>query len=271
MRNILVLLLLLFLSPLSILFCQKKDDSVLSFVLYQGEDFCVPSDTLFPNFLYQLNFEFPVKMHDEDILCKIQQQLIDSIFYGHYQTTSFDSVARLHGYRIDTILYSNTYLREVPDDRDEYFDYGNSDRIYFFHICGRTVYNQDSLYIVKYHYTEYKGGAHHHYGTHYLAFDTRTAECVHFLDVFGNEYVDHEKRMIYDVGSLVLSALYDKYPEIGSFTRWEEASFTIINDNLTLHYAHYILACWAMGEQDIEIQIDTAKLFLSPNWKHLFQ
>lgn len=88
MRNILVVFLFL----LSITSCQKRDDSVLSFVLYQGEDYCVSSNSLFPNFLYQLDFEFPAQMHNNDVLRKIQQQLIDAIFYGHYQSTSLDSI-----------------------------------------------------------------------------------------------------------------------------------------------------------------------------------
>lgn len=261
MRNILVLLL--FLSSSSILFCQKKDDSVLSFVLYQGEDFLVSSESLFPNSLHQLNFEFPVKMHDKDVLCKIQQQLIDSVFYGHYQTTSFDSVARLQGYRVDTILYSNTYPHEVPNDREEYFGYGNSDRLlFFFHKCGRTEYNQDSLYIVKYHYTQYEGGAHHWYGTKYLAFDTRTGEFVSFKDIFGG-----------DIKHVIMEAIQQQYPDLFLMPLYDldGATFTIGKENIIFHYNPGYLGCWAAGEQYIEIPIDTAKLFLSPNWKHLFQ
>lgn len=262
MRNILVLLLLLFLFPLSILFCQKKDDCVLSFVLYQGEDFCVSSNSLFPNFLYQLDFEFPAQMHDKDALCKIQQHLIDTIFRGHYRTISFDSVARLHGYRVDTILYSNAYPREVSNDRNEYFDYGNSERIYFFHKCGRTVYNQDSLYIVQYHYTEYDGGAHHWYGTKYLAFDTRTGEFVSFKDIFGG-----------DIKHVIMEAIQQQYPDLFLMPLYDldAATFTIGKENMIFHYNPGYLGCWADGEQYIEIPIDTAKLFLSPNWKHLFQ
>ena len=225
--------------------------------------FLVSSESIFPNSLRQLNFEFPVKMHDKDVLCKIQQQLIDSVFYGHYQTTSFDSVARLQGYRVDTILYSNTYPHEVPNDREEYFDYGNSDRLlFFFHKCGRTEYNQDSLYIVKYHYTQYEGGAHHWYGTKYLAFDTRTGEFVSFKDIFGG-----------DIKHVIMEAIQQQYPDLFlmPFYDLDGATFTIGKENIIFHYNPGYLGCWAAGEQYIEIPIDTAKLFLSPNWKHLFQ
>lgn len=259
MRNILVVFLFL----LSITSCQKRDDSVLSFVLYQGEDYSVPSDSSFPSFLYQLDFEFPVKMHDKDVLCKIQQQLIDTIFHSHYQTTAFDSVARLHGYKIDTILYTNTSPHEVPNDSEEYFDYGNSDRrLYFFHICGRTAYNQDSLYIVKYHYTEYDGGSHHWYGTKYLAFDTRTGEFVSFKDIFGG-----------DIKHVIMEAIQQQYPDLFLMPLYDldAATFTIGKENIIFHYNPGCLGCWADGEQYIEIPIDTAKLFLSSNWKYLFQ
>lgn len=258
MRNILVVFLFL----LSITSCQKRDDSVLSFVLYQGEDYCVSSNSLFPSFLYQLDFEFPVKMHDKDVLCKIQQQLIDTIFHSHYQTIAFDSVARLHGYKIDTILYTNTSPHEVPNDSEEYFDYGNSDRLYFFHKCGRMVYNQDSLYIVKYHYTEYDGGSHHWYGTKYLAFDTRIGEFVSFKDIFGS-----------DIKHIIMEAIKQQYPNLFLLPpcNLEAATFTIEPENIILHYNPGELGCWADGEQYIEIPIDAAQLFLSPNWKHLFR
>ena len=40
---------------------------------------------------------------------------------------------------------------------------------------------------------------------------------------------------------------------------------------LISYYAHYTLGCWADGEQDVEIPLETAKLILNPKWKHLIQ
>jgi hypothetical protein len=51
----------------------------------------------------------------------------------------------------------------------------------------------------------------------------------------------------------------------------DAATFTIGKKNIIFHYNPGYLGCWADGEQYIEIPIDTAKLFLSSNWKHMFQ
>jgi hypothetical protein len=56
-----------------------------------------------------------------------------------------------------------------------------------------------------------------------------------------------------------------------TFYDLDAATFTIGKENIIFHYNPGYLGCWADGERYIEIPIDTAKLFLSPNWKHLFQ
>jgi len=126
------------------------------------------------------------------------------------------------------------------------------------------------LYIMRHHYTWYGGGFHHFPDTQYFAFDTRTGEMVHFMDIFSEDYEDTERQMIYDISYYVHRALLDKYPEI-SLQNWIQASFTITSTSLVLHYTHYTLGGWAVGEQEVEIPLETAKLFLNAKWKHLIQ
>ena len=90
------------------------------------------------------------------------------------------------------------------------------------------------------------------------------------MDIFSEDYEDTERQMIYDISYYVQRALLDKYPKI-SLHNWIQASFTITSTSLVLHYTHYTLGSWAEGEQEVEIPLETAKLFLNAKWKHLIQ
>ena len=179
------------------------------------------------------------------------------------------------------IELKSVYPLIVPNDSDEYFNYGGVQSRQFEHLCGRTSYNQNGLYIMRHHYTWYGGGFHHFptwYGggfhhfpdTQYFAFDTRTGEMVHFMDIFSEDYEDTERQMIYDISYYVQRALLDKYPKI-SLQYWIQASFTITSTSLVLHYTHYTLGSWANGEQEVEIPLEIIKPLLNPQWKHLIQ
>lgn len=245
---------------------------ITSFSDYVSEEHLVfvraDSDSI--GHLCQLDIEFPIGMKDKKVLAKIQEQLIDTLFHKHYHTTKLDrAIAQYWHIEQDKIECKSTYPLIVPNDSDEYFDYNGVHNWHFEHLCGRTSYNQNSLYIMRHHYTWYDGGCHHFPDTHYFAFDTRTGEFVHFLDIFSEDYEDIENQMIYDISYYVRRALLDKYPKI-SLQYWHDASFTITETSLVLHYTHYTLGSFADGEQEIEIPLEKAKLFLNPKWKHLF-
>ena len=90
------------------------------------------------------------------------------------------------------------------------------------------------------------------------------------MDIFSEDYEDTERQMIYDISYYVQRALLDKYPKI-SLQYWIQASFTLTPTSLVLHYTHYTLDFFADGEQEVEIPLEKAKLFLNPRWKHLIQ
>ena len=225
------------------------------------------SDTI--GILQQLDIEFPTGMKNKKVLAKIQEQLIDTLLHTRYHTTQLDeAMAKYWRIEPDSIERKSEYPLIVLNDLDEYFDYGGVQSRQFEHLCGRTSYNQNGLYIMRHHYTWYGGGCHHFPDTHYFAFNTRTGEMVHFLDIFSEDYEDQERQKIHDISYYVRRALLDKYPKI-SLDNWIHASFTITPTSLVLHYTHYTLGSFADGEQEIEIPLEKAKLFLNPKWKHL--
>lgn len=248
---------------------QSPFPQINAFTDYVYNDFHVFtfSDTI--GILRQLDIEFPTGMKDKKVLAKIQEQLIDTILHAHYQITQLDeAMAKYWRIEPNDIELKSVYPLIVPNDSDEYFNYGGVQSRQFEHLCGRTSYNQNGLYIMRHHYTWYGGGFHHFPNTQYFAFDTRTGEMVHFMDIFSEDYEDTERQMVYDISYYVRRALLDKYPKI-SLDNWIQASFTITSTSLVLHYTHYTLGCWAEGEQEVEIPLETAKLFLNSKWQHL--
>ena len=248
---------------------QSAFPQITAFADYVYEDFNIFtfSDTI--GILRQLDIEFPTGMKDKKVLAKIQEQLIDTLLHTRYHTSQLnEAMAKYWRIEPDEIERDSICSCVVPNDSDEYFDYGGVQSRQFEHFCGRTSCNQNGLYIMRHHYTWYGGGCHHFPDTRYFAFDTRTGEMVHFLDIFSEDYEDQERQKIYDISYYVRRALLDKYPKL-SLQYWIQASFTITSTSLVLHYTHYTLGSFADGEQEIEIPLETAKLFLNPKWKHL--
>ena len=245
---------------------------ITSFTDYVYEDHFVYTFSETRGILRQLDIEFPTGMKDKKVLAKIQEQLIDTLFHEHYYTTHLDTaMSKYWPFEPNKLKCLTTYPQMVPNDSDDYFDYGGVDNTFFEHLCGRTSYNQNALYIMHHHYVWYDGGCHHFPDTRYFAFDTRTGEMVHFTDIFSERYDDHEKKMTVDIEYYVIKALLDHYYPNISLQYWIHASFTITSTSLVLHYTHYTLGSWAEGEQEVEIPLETAKLFLNAKWKHLIQ
>lgn len=242
---------------------------ITSFTDYVYEDHPIFTFSETQGFLRQLDIEFPTGMKDKKMLARIQEQLIDTLFHEHYHTTHLDTaMSKYWPFEPDKLKRLTTYPQTVPNDSDEYFDYGGVDNTFFEHFCGRTSYNQNALYIMRHHYSWYDGGCHHFPDTRYFAFDTRTGDMVHFTDIFSEEYEDAEKQKIYDIHYFVCKALLEEYPTI-SLQYWIQASFTITDTSLVLHYTHYTLGSWADGEQEVEIPLESIKPLLNPKWKHL--
>lgn len=234
--------------------------------VYQGHSIFTFTDTV--GHLRQLDIEFPTAMKDKKVLAKIQEQLIDTLLHTRYHTSQLDeAMAKYWRIEPDEIERKSVYPYVVPNDADEYFDYDGVHNRHFEHLCGRTSYNRNGLYIMRHHYTWYDGGFHHFPNTQYFAFDTRTGKMLHFMDIFSEDYTDPESQMTYDISYYVQTALLNKYPKI-SLQYWIQASFTLTPTSLVLHYTHYTLGCWADGEQEVEIPLEKAKLFLNPRWKH---
>ena len=243
---------------------------ITSFTDYVYEDHFIYTFSETRGILRQLDIEFPTGMKNKKVLARIQEQLIDTLFHEHYHTTHLDTaMSKYWPLEPKKLKRLTTYPQTVPNDSDEYFDYGGVDNIHFEHLCGRTSYNQNALYIMRHHYVWYDGGCHHFPDTRYFAFDTRTGEMVHFTDIFSERYDDHEKKMTVDIEYYVIKALLDHYYPNISLQYWIHASFTITSTSLVLHYTHYTLGSWADGEQEVEIPIESLKPLLNPKWKHL--
>ena len=104
---------------------QTSFPQITSFTDYVYEDHSVFTFAEVPGFLRQLDIEFPTGMKDEKVLVRIQEQLIDTLFHKHYHTTHLDSaLSKYWPYEPDKLKCLTTYPLTVPNDSDEYFDYG---------------------------------------------------------------------------------------------------------------------------------------------------
>ena len=132
---------------------------ITAFTDYVYEDHFVYTFTETRGILRQLDIEFPTGMKNKKVLARIQEQLIDTLFHEHYHTIHLDTaMSKYWPLEPKKLKRLTTYPQTVPNDSDEYFDYGGVDNIHFEHLCGRTSYNQNALYIMRHHFVWYDGG-----------------------------------------------------------------------------------------------------------------
>ena len=150
-----------------------------------------------PNCNLQINFTFPVKYDNKDILKKIQKQFVSSYFGDNYDALSPEEA---------TAKYTQDYLDSYKELEEEYKDeVAKSDETpvgawfgYYEMSSNDIAYNQNGILSYTVNFDNYTGGAHGAHSFSNNVIDLKTGDLIKEEDIFIDNYQDDLAQILVD-------------------------------------------------------------------------
>lgn len=209
-----------------------------------------------PNCNLQINFTFPVKYDNKEILKKVQQQFVSSYFGDSYETLSPEEA---------TAKYTEDYLNSYKDLTDEYkAELAKADDTpvgawfsYYEMSSDDIAYNQNDIISYTVNFENYTGGAHgaHSFTNHVI--NLKTGNPIAEEDIFVDGYQEDLAQILID--RIAKQNSLDDVKElenIGFFSIDEifpNGNFLIDDNGITYTYNEYEIAAYVVGATNVHL------------------
>lgn len=209
-----------------------------------------------PNCNLQINFTFPVKYDNKEILKKVQQQFVSSYFGDSYETLSPEEA---------TAKYTEDYLNSYKDLTDEYkAELAKADDTpvgawfsYYEMSSDDIAYNQNDIISYTVNFENYTGGAHgaHSFTNHVI--NLKTGNPITEEDIFVDGYQEDLAQILID--RIAKQNSLDDVKElenIGFFSIDEifpNGNFLIDDNGITYTYNEYEIAAYVVGATNVHL------------------
>lgn len=209
-----------------------------------------------PNCNLQINFTFPVKYDNKEILKKVQQQFVSSYFGDSYETLSPEEA---------TAKYTEDYLNSYKDLTDEYkAELAKADDTpvgawfsYYEMSSDDIAYNQNNIISYTVNFENYTGGAHgaHSFTNHVI--NLKTGNLITEEDIFVDGYQEDLAQILVD--RIAKQNSLDDVKElenIGFFSIDEifpNGNFLIDDNGITYTYNEYEIAAYVVGATNVHL------------------
>lgn len=252
----------LLLTAISLLFsCQPKAGSkpfgnmTFDSIQINRTDHLVTSDTTSPACNLIINYVYPVQCDSTSIKDSVLQAVTTAAFGRDYKnktaTEAVDSYQQnyVENYRND-LMASYLESKDDSEEQEQWFSY-------YEQIEARPLLDNPLYLIYELKTSEYRGGAHGMYATHYLNFDPATGHLMNLHDLFYDGFEP-------TINKLLLNKLMKMY-DCTTQEELEEAgllmgtdiypsqNFSLNTGNITFIYNVYEIAPYSMGEIEISI------------------
>lgn len=209
-----------------------------------------------PNCNLQINFTFPVKYDNKEILKKVQQQFVSSYFGDSYETLSPEEA---------TAKYTEDYLNSYKELTDEYkAELAKADDTpvgawfsYYEMSSDDIAYNQNNIISYTVNFENYTGGAHgaHSFTNHVI--NLKTGNLITEEDIFVDGYQEDLAQILVD--RIAKQNSLDDVKElenIGFFSIDEifpNGNFLIDDNGITYTYNEYEIAAYVVGATNVHL------------------
>lgn len=209
-----------------------------------------------PNCNLQLNFIYPVKMDNKELLDKAQRQFVADFFGDDYESLSpQDAIAK----------YTETYIeayKELEDDFKIEQERSKGDPVmpwfsYYEMSENNIEYNSNNILSYSVSFSNYTGGAHGSHSTKYHVIDLETGKAVTEEDIFIEDFQEQLARILVDK----IAELNDvkdpkELEQIGFFSVDEifpNNNFLINKTGITYAFNEYEIAAYVVGLIDVHV------------------
>ena len=213
-----------------------------------------------PNCNLQINFTYPAKYDNKDILKKIQQQFVYSYFGDGYENLSPEEA---------TAKYTEDYLNNYKDLEDEYkAEVAKADETpvgawfsYFEMSSDDIAYNKNDILSYTVNFENYTGGAHgaHSFTNHVI--DMKTGNLIKEDDIFIEGFQE-------DLAQILIDRIA-KHPKelenIGFFSIDEifpNGNFLIDDNGITYTFNEYEIAAYVVGATNVHLPYEEIQYLL---------
>ena len=218
-----------------------------------------------PNCNLQINFTYPAKYDNKDILKKIQQQFVYSYFGDGYENLSPEEV---------TAKYTEDYLNNYKDLEDEYkAEVAKADETpvgawfsYFEMSSNDIAYNKNDILSYTINFENYTGGAHgaHSFTNHVI--DMKTGNPIKEDDIFIEGFQEDLAQILIDRIAKQNTVENPKELEnIGFFSIDEifpNGNFLIDDNGITYTFNEYEIAAYVVGATNVHLPYEEIQYLL---------
>lgn len=209
-----------------------------------------------PNCNLQINFTYPSKYGNKDILKKIQKQFVSSYFGESYETLSPEEA---------TAKYTEDYLNNYKDLTDEFkAEVAKADETpvgawfsYYEMSSNDIAYNQNDILSYTVNFENYTGGAHGAHSFTNYAINLKTGDVIKEEDIFIENYQDELAQILVDIITKENNVENAKDLEnIGFFSVDEifpNGNFLIDDSGITYTFNEYEIAAYVVGAINVHI------------------
>ena len=218
-----------------------------------------------PNCNLQINFTYPAKYDNKDILKKIQQQFVYSYFGDGYENLSPEEA---------TAKYTEDYLNNYKDLEDEYkAEVAKADETpvgawfsYFEMSSDDIAYNKNDILSYTVNFENYTGGAHgaHSFTNHVI--DMKTGNLIKEDDIFIEGFQEDLAQILIDRIAKQNTVENPKELEnIGFFSIDEifpNGNFLIDDNGITYTFNEYEIAAYVVGATNVHLPYEEIQYLL---------
>ena len=218
-----------------------------------------------PNCNLQINFTYPAKYDNKDILKKIQQKFVYSYFGDGYENLSPEEA---------TAKYTEDYLNNYKDLEDEYkAEVAKADETpvgawfsYFEMSSDDIAYNKNDILSYTVNFENYTGGAHgaHSFTNHVI--DMKTGNPIKEDDIFIEGFQEDLAQILIDRIAKQNTVENPKELEnIGFFSIDEifpNGNFLIDDNGITYTFNEYEIAAYVVGATNVHLPYEEIQYLL---------
>ena len=218
-----------------------------------------------PNCNLQINFTYPAKYDNKDILKKVQQLFVYSYFGDGYENLSPEEA---------TAKYTEDYLNNYKDLEDEYkAEVAKADETpvgawfsYFEMSSDDIAYNKNDILSYTVNFENYTGGAHgaHSFTNHVI--DMKTGNLIKEDDIFIEGFQEDLAQILIDRIAKQNTVENPKELEnIGFFSIDEifpNGNFLIDDNGITYTFNEYEIAAYVVGATNVHLPYEEIQYLL---------
>ena len=218
-----------------------------------------------PNCNLQINFTYPAKYDNTDMLKKVQEQFVYSYFGDGYENLSPEEA---------TAKYTEDYLNNYKDLEDEYkAEVAKADETpvgawfsYFEMSSDDIAYNKNDILSYTVNFENYTGGAHgaHSFTNHVI--DMKTGNLIKEDDIFIEGFQEDLAQILIDRIAKQNTVENPKELEnIGFFSIDEifpNGNFLIDDNGITYTFNEYEIAAYVVGATNVHLPYEEIQYLL---------